>query len=278
MVSQEWRKRIDQRLDGEKKAEENIPQNVSPMQKPEEPKDIKPNVNSNVINNIHRLNAADTYNKNTNAEASDGGENAAVIAELKKKIEMSKKMSQKSIIPPSIDPPQIPKSRTVNSIRHNVRAYVIGFCFLWGTLLGFLYHITRENPIEEEDNNIPVIVNSKPQNIQDIIKSKNADDKAKNSGETLPAIKKVDIPINTEAADEIIRDSEKQLRNIRTARRERSQHKVAPLPKINYGGISGINAPLPKFKDTRNSRLNTSAGPEPDLSIGGSELMGPELE
>ncbi|MHC4870520.1 MAG: hypothetical protein ACYTFY_01620 [Planctomycetota bacterium] len=261
METKSWRKRLDARLAGEEEK--------APLQPAKQNITLNDNYAENK-GNIHSLKTNKTYNNFQDNTV----KRSAVIEDLQKKISESRNMNNSSLIPPSIDPPKIPKSRAAELNKHNVRVYIIGFCFLWGTLLGFLYHISRDEPVRKEETSSVAKPTNNQTDLKRIITQK--PDPIRNHDKE-KILTKGDIPINIEKPSHTISNAKKELGKIdMTKNIDRNTTVIPSLPKFRYGGVSGRNAPLMKFSRSRQSATSPLSLPKPPVDS--ASFSGPELD
>ena len=174
-----------------------------------------------------------------------------------------------SLLPPGAEPPNLPHADEDDSTR-SVRAWVLSACFTFGILLGFLYHVTKPEPVAVDS---PDRGTESGSGIKDLLSH---DDRE----EARPVASVEQTPPETEGTDtdtlkeQIIglAPTDPGLADLDLTRRLPS-----PLPKRPYGGPSGRNMPQPYASERRTGPDGFGEGLSPDLPVGGGGLS-PDLE
>jgi hypothetical protein len=278
-----WRKRLDARLEG----------------KPQDTSASKRKISKRSYINGHE--GSESGNKTRDSETGNAVDNnmhgkraSELLTEIRNKklnINDSKNPHEQSAHAgiagggkPSIVPDSAPRPHISFGNKHfdnqgkNLRAYVLGACFVWGIILGLLFQVTQEkSTIIDKDEKAAKAANVKKSpgavNIGALLEGKKSGNKSKPS-KTISS-EKVATPIRNDEAGEIISDVERQLGSRSTEiGDEVSALNTSPLPKVRYGGLNGRNAPMPYFSSA--GRVHGGTMLEPEFSS--DAMVGPELE
>lgn len=171
--------------------------------------------------------------------------------------------------PESILATPVPVTLDAETSRHNLRTWILTACFTWGLITGFLFYVLRSEEKDIEDTPKPIPVAATNNTTQ----QKDPEDKT-----PVSVIKPPEDHHQTPAPGLGI--SIEDAANLARIRAERDHPVLASqleeLPKTPYGGLTGQNVAMPRFRDTA-VRKEGSSAPELDRAPIHRTLE-PELE